>query len=124
MTQSLGVVAFFLIVWGLGTYTQYRYWSRVRKLIHEIARDHAGYLGTGMCRIKFSRKAFILILADEEGVVTGGYEIKTLSLRPYFVEIPGLSGASVTDAYDHMPSQRYHDAFEQALSAIERSQHV
>lgn len=79
MTQSLGVVAFFLIVWGLGTYTQYRYWSRVRKLIHEIARDHAGYLGTGMCRIKFSRKAFILILADEEGVVTGGYEIKTLS---------------------------------------------
>ncbi len=124
LVQGIGVVVFFLIIWGLGTYMQYRYWNRVRKLIHELAKDHVGYLGTGMCQIKFSRKAFVVILTDESGVITKAYEIKTLSLRPSFVEMPGLSGIMVEDAYEHMPSSKYHGAFEQAISAIQRSRGI
>jgi DNA-binding transcriptional regulator of glucitol operon len=122
--QGIGVVVFFLIVWGLGTYMQYRYWNKVRMLIHELAKDHVGYLGTGMCQIKFSRKAFVVILTDESGVITKAYEIKTLSLHPSFVEMPGLSGIMVEDAYDHMPAQKYHGAFEQAISAIQQSRGI
>lgn len=34
MLNALITIAFFILVWLAGTFTQYRYWKRVRILIH------------------------------------------------------------------------------------------
>ena len=85
MLNALITIAFFILVWLAGTFTQYRYWKRVRVLIHERAsRIIEGYLGTGMCKVSFSRKAFVMILTDHDGVINGCYELKGLSSNRSF----------------------------------------
>lgn len=118
MLSALATVGFFILVWAAGTFSQYLYWQRVRKLIHGYAKDHEGYLGTGMCKIRFSRKAFVLVLADPSGVINGCYELKSLSLRPKFSEMPEMIGFPVEVAVDNLADEKYHDAFAQAIHVI------
>lgn len=119
--QAVITIAFFIAVWAAGTITQYLYWQKVRKLIHGYAKDHVGYLGTGMCTASFSRKAFVLVLTDLNGVINGCYELKSLSLNPKFSEMPEMLGIHVDDALDNLVNEKYHDAFQQAIHAIESS---
>ena len=121
MLDALVTIGFFMLVWLAGTVTQYRYWKRVRTLIHARARDHEGFLGTGMCKVSFSRKAFVMILTDYTGVVTGCYELKGLSLKPEFAEMSEMLGLHIEHVLDHVVNERYRDAFAQAIRAIERS---
>lgn len=118
MLNALATIGFFILVWVAGTVSQYLYWQKVRKLIHGYAKDHEGYLGTGMCKIRFSRKAFVLVLADSSGIINGCYELKSLSLRPEFTEMPEMIGLPVEAALGSLPDERYHDAFAQALHVI------
>lgn len=120
MLNALITIAFFILVWLAGTFTQYRYWKRVRILIHERARDHEGYLGTGMCKVSFSRKAFVMILTDHDGVINGCYELKGLSLKPEFSEMSEMLGLNIETALDHLANESYHDAFAQAIRVIDR----
>lgn len=121
LLSGLFTVVFFILVWAAGTVTQFLYWQRVRKLIHGYAEDHEGHLGTGMCKISFSRKAFVLVLTDPEGVITGCYELKGLSLVPKFEEMPGIAGLHIDEVVDRLPNEKYHDAFTQAIHAIRSS---
>lgn len=121
MLNALITIAFFILVWLAGTFTQDRYWKRVRILIHERARDHEGYLGTGMCKVSFSRKAFVMILTDHDGVINGCYELKGLSLKPEFSEMSEMLGLNIETALDHLANESYHDAFAQAIRVIDRS---
>ncbi len=121
MVRGLGIVAFLVFIWAASTYSQYRYWGKVRRMIHDLARDHIGCLGTGLCRISFARNVFVVILTDSDGIVTNCLELAGLSLTPRFAEIRGTAGVPVEELYDHMPSPRYRDAFQQALAAIDRS---
>lgn len=118
MLNAIATIGFFILVWAAGTFSQYLYWQRVRKLIHEYAKDHEGYMGTGMCKIRFSRKAFVMVLADSSGVITGCYELKSLSLRPRFSEMPEMMGLPVEVALDNLADEKYHDAFAQAIHVI------
>lgn len=121
MLNALVTIGFFIAVWLASTITQYRYWKRVRAMIHEKAVDHEGYLGTGMCKVSFSRKAFVLILTDAEGVITECYELKGLSLKPQFSSMDEMLGLSVDAALDHLANEKYRDAFAQAIHVIDRS---
>lgn len=121
LLQGVATVTFFILVWAAGTVTQYRYWQKVRKLIHERAQDHVGYLGTGMCKISFSRKSFVMILTDLESTITGCFELKGLSLSPRFVEIPGMVGTPLDSVFERLPNEKYHDAFQQSVHAIRSS---
>ena len=78
-------------------------------------------MGTGMCKVSFSRKAFVMILTDCTGVVTGCYELKGLSLKPEFAEMSEMLGLHIEHVLDHVVNERYRDAFAQAIRAIERS---
>ena len=71
-----------------------------------------------MCKIRFSRKAFVLVLADPSGVINGCYELKSLSLRPKFSEMPEMIGLPVEVAVDNLADEKYHDAFAQAIHVI------
>lgn len=124
MLNALITIGFFITVWLAGTYTQYRYWKQVRVMIHEKAVGHEGYLGTGMCKISFSRKAFVLVLTDLKGVINGCFELKGLSLKPQFSEMDEMLGLSADEALDHLVNERYHDAFAQAIHAINKSASV
>lgn len=119
MLEGVAIVVFFIAVWGVGTCTQYLYWKRVRQMIHEYAKDHVGYLGTGMCKASFTRNVFVMVLADPNGVVTECYELKGLSLWPKFESMPEMLGMSVDNLLEHLPNKKYHDAFRQAIHAID-----
>ena len=106
MLDALVTIGFFMLVWLAGTVTQYRYWKRVRILIHARARNHEGFLGTGMCKVSFSRKAFVMILTDCTGVVTGCYELKGLSLKPEFAEMSEMLGLHIEHVLDHVVNER------------------
>ncbi len=121
MLNAIATIGFFFAVWIAGTVTQYLYWKRVRVMIHEKAVDHEGYLGTGMCKVSFSRKAFVLILTDSNGVISGCYELKSLSLRPKFAEMEEMVGLDIDSALDHLKNENYHDAFAQAIHVIDKS---
>lgn len=121
MLNGLLTVGFFILVWAAGTATQYLYWQKVRKLIHDHAKDHVGHLGTGMCKISFSRKAFVLVLTDEAGIITDCYELKGLTLVPEFEEMPGIAGLHIDEVMDRLPNDKYRDAFMQSLHAIRSS---
>lgn len=121
MLNALITIGFFIMVWLAGTFTQYCYWKRVRKMIRQKAVDHVGYLGTGMCKISFSRKAFVLILTDANGVINGCFELKGLSLKPEFAEIGEMLGLHIDSALDHLSNKKYHDAFAQAVHVIDKS---
>jgi len=121
MLSGLVTVAFFILVWAAGTLSQYLYWQRVRKLIHEYAKDHVGYLGTGMCKVSFSKRAFILVLTDQDGIINGCFQLAGLSLAPRFKEMPGMLGIRIGDVMDHLANSKYQDAFKQAIHAIESS---
>lgn len=118
MLNALATIGFFILVWAAGTFTQWRYWQKVRRLIHEYAKDHDGYLGTGMCKVRFSRKAFVLVLTDPSGIINGCYELKSLSLRPRFSEMPEMLGIPVEACLGNLANEAYHDAFAQAAHAI------
>lgn len=123
MDFGKGVVTlvFILLVWAAGTVSQYLYWRKVRILIHEYAKDHEGYLGTGMCKISFSRKAFVLVLTDFNFKITGCYELASLSLNPSFSPIPELVGLQVDEALGKLPNSKYKDAFTQAFRTVKSS---
>lgn len=121
MLDAFVTIAFFILIWLAGTFTQYRYWRRVRIMIHEHALKHEGFLGTGMCKVGFSRKAFVMILTDHDGLINGCYELKGLSLKPEFIEMSEMLGLHIDAALDHLANEKYHDAFAQAIRAINRS---
>lgn len=121
MLNAIFTIGFFIAIWLASTVTQYRYWKRVRVMIHEKAVGHEGYLGTGMCKVSFSRKAFVLILTDAEGMINGCYELKGLSLKPQFASMPEMLGLNIEVALDNLANEKYHDAFAQAIHVIDSS---
>lgn len=121
MFQGIATVVFFLLVWLVGTFVQYLYWKRVRKLIREKAKDHVGYMGTGMCKISFGRQAFVLVFTDARGTITSVSELKGLSLIPEFSEIGSMTGLGTDEALKQLPKESYRDAFLQAFHVIHKS---
>ncbi|WP_028263855.1 hypothetical protein [Atopobium fossor] len=119
--KGIATLIFILLVWLAGTISQYLYWKKVRVLIHEYAKNHEGYLGTGMCKISFSRKVFVLVLTDFDFKITGCYELASLSLNPSFSPIREVIGFTVDSAIEKLPNPKYADAFKQAFHAIKSS---
>ena len=106
-------------LWGLqivGTHIQM---SHYRKVLGGITREGGkGYVGAGNAKARFGKGVILILVTDEDGVVTRALRMRGMTVFARFEEAPGLVGMSL----DELREDRDEGPYEKAtMKAVRRA---
>lgn len=96
MSWVAWVILILAIAWALqivGTYFQMRHY---REVLGRITREgNEGYVGVGNAKATFGKGVILILVADEEGVVTRALRMRGMTIFARFQEVTDFVGMSL-----------------------------
>lgn len=119
LSDCLGILFLLMIVQIIGTHLQVKQYRKSVRKLHKL-----GNLGVGSNRRRFGGGSVVIIACKSDGTITGGEEMKGLTIFSGFKEIPNIIGRSIYDLkaeYEALPEKerKTFKAYIQALEALE-----
>ena len=119
ISDFLGVVFILMIIQVVGTHLQVKKYRKTVSKLHKL-----GNVGVGAKRGKLSGGNIVVIACKGDGTITGGEEMKGMTIFTGFKEIPDIIGKSIYDLksqYENLPDEqkKKYTAHIQALEALE-----
>lgn len=119
LSDCLGVLFVLMIMQLIGAHLQVRQYRKTVRKLHKL-----GNLGVGSYRRRLGPGSVVVIACKSDGTITGGEEMKGLTIFSGFKEIPEIVGKNIytlKEEYMQIPEKRrkFYTAHLQAIEALE-----
>lgn len=115
ISDFLGVFLILMIMQGIGTYLQVRKYRAAVSKLHKL-----GNIGVGAKRGKLGGGNIVIISCKGDGTITGGEEMKGMTIFAGFKEMPDIVGRNIYDLkIDYLTDEKKYKAHLQAIEALE-----
>lgn len=115
ISDFLGVFLILMIMQGIGTYLQVRKYRAAVSKLHKL-----GNIGVGAKRGKLGGGNIVIISCKGDGIITGGEEMKGMTIFAGFKEMRDIVGRKIYDLkIDYLTDEKKYKAHLQAIEALE-----
>lgn len=119
ISDFLGILFFLMLMQVIGAHLQVKQYRKAVSKLHKL-----GNLGVGANRRKLGPGNIVIIACKADGTITGGEEMRGLTIFTSFKEIPDIVGRNIYDLkseYEALPDnqKKFYKAHLQAIVALE-----
>ena len=115
LSDFLGVLVILMIMQVIGTHLQVKKYRKAVSKLHKL-----GNLGVGAKRGKLGGGNIVIISCKGDGTITGGEEMKGMTIFAGFKEIPGIVGKNIYGLKtEYQMDEKKYKAHLQAIEALE-----
>ena len=115
ISDFLGALFILMLIQVLGTHLQVKKYRRTVSKLHKL-----GNVGVGAKRGKLSGGNIVVIACKGDGTITGGEEMRGMTIFTGFKEIPDIVGKSIYDLKTvYQSNEKKYKAHLQAIEALE-----
>lgn len=115
ISDFLGVLFVLMIMQVIGTHLQVKQYRKTVSKLHKL-----GNLGVGASRRKLGGGNIVIIACKGDGTITGGEEMRGLTIFTSFKEIPDIVGKNISNLKaEYKSDEKKYKAHLQAIEALE-----
>ena len=115
LSNFLGILFLLMIMQVIGTHLQVKQYRKSVSRLHKL-----GNVGVGAKRNKIAGGNIVIIACKSDGTITGGEEMRGLTIFTTFKEIEGIIGKNICDLKtEYKSDEKKYKAHIQAIEALE-----
>ena len=115
ISDFLGILLVLMVIQVIGTHLQVKQYRKSVSKLHKL-----GNVGVGAKRNRIAGGNIVIIACKGDGTITGGEEMKGLTIFTTFKEIEGIIGKNICDLKtEYKSEEKKYKAHIQAIEALE-----